>query len=76
MKLKLYAKLHDIFGKNEIILDMNFKNVGELKKFLKIYYKDIYDNLAFVVCNGKYLDDENSIQDCDEILLFPSFSGG
>ncbi|MGC8585150.1 MAG: MoaD/ThiS family protein [Thermoplasmata archaeon] len=76
MKLILFAKLHDIYGKNEIVLDERIESVSDLKKLLMERYPELYEDVSFIVCNDRYLNDSDDIHDCDEILLFPRFSGG
>ncbi|PPR47689.1 MAG: hypothetical protein CFH19_00299 [Alphaproteobacteria bacterium MarineAlpha5_Bin9] len=82
MKIIYFAWLKNITGKDqEIIKNVNLKDVKSLKKFiikkypkLKIHFEE--KNLIRVAINLKYTNINIKLNQNDEIAFFPQVSGG
>ena len=81
MKIKYFAWIKDITKKDVEILDSNYpKNIEELKKYLILMYpsleKHISKNILRYAINMEYNSKNISLQENDEIAIFPPVSGG
>ena len=79
MKIIYFAWIKDI-TKKEFELTDNISNINELKKFLiKIYpelNKHFNLNILRIAVNKEYVIDNISLNQNDEIAIFPPVSGG
>ena len=79
MKIIYFAWIKDI-TKKEFELTDNISNINELKKFLiKIYpelNKHFNQNILRIAVNKEYVIDNISLNQNDEIAIFPPVSGG
>ena len=79
MKIIYFAWIKDI-TKKEFELTDNNSNINELKKFLiKIYpelNKHFNQNILRIAVNKEYVIDNISLNQNDEIAIFPPVSGG
>ncbi len=81
MKIKYFAWIKDITKKDVEILNSNYpKNIEELKKYLILMYpsleKHISKNILRYAINMEYNSKNPSLQENDEIAVFPPVSGG
>ena len=81
MKIKYFAWIKDITKKDVDILNSNYpKNIEELKKYLILMYqsleKHISKNILRYAINMEYNSKNPSLQENDEIAVFPPVSGG
>ena len=81
MKIIYFAWVKDITKKDIEILKSNYpKNIEELKKYLILMYpsleKHITKNILRYAINMEYNSKKTSLQENDEIAVFPPVSGG
>ena len=81
MKIKYFAWIKDITKKDVEILNSNYpKNIEELKKYLILMYpsleKHISKDILRYAINMEYNSKNASLQENDEIAVFPPVSGG
>tara|TARA_B100000941_G_scaffold283875_1_gene253918 strand:- start:1804 stop:2049 length:246 start_codon:yes stop_codon:yes gene_type:complete len=81
MKIKYFAWIKDITKKDVEILNSNYpKNIEELKKYLILMYpsleKHISKDILRYAINMEYKSKNASLQENDEIAVFPPVSGG
>ena len=81
MKIKYFAWIKDITKKDVDILNSNYpKNIEELKKYLILMYpsleKHISKNILRYAITMEYNSKNISLQENDEIAIFPPVSGG
>ena len=81
MKIKYFAWIKDITKKDVEVLNSNYpKNIEELKKYLVLMYpsleKHISKDILRYAINMEYNSKNASLQENDEIAVFPPVSGG
>ena len=81
MKLKYFAWIKDITGKDHEYINENFPdNISELKKILNTSYPDLEKHLSKDVLryaiNMEYISKDQKLNSTDEIAIFPPVSGG
>ena len=80
MKIKYFAWLKDITNtENDKFDNINIKNINDLKKYIVIKYPDlkkyIDQDLLRVAVNQEYTIKNISLNENDEIAIFPPVSG-
>ncbi len=82
MKLLYFAKIREVLGKSEEILEVpqNIKTVGNLINFL-IELDDIYksafaDENFFIACDEEVVEMNFLLKNTNEIAIFPPVTGG
>ena len=82
MKILYFAKLKQLIGKSEDLIEINNKMrvidvINELKNKNSIYFNAFEDtkNIQYAV-NCEYVDNEYFVNNNDELALFPPVTGG
>ena len=82
MKILYFAKLKQLIGKSEDLIEINNKMrvidvINELKNKNSIYLNAFEDtkNIQYAV-NCEYVDNEYFVNNNDELALFPPVTGG
>lgn len=76
IKILLFANFQDIIGEKELDLDIDVKNIGELKKHLLDKYPSLDFNFVMVAVNEEYATDDTTVNSGDVIAFIPPVSGG
>ncbi len=77
VKLVSYGIVRDILKEKELTYAVQGQTIGDLKTDLMSTFPELkrLKSLRFAV-NQEYVDDTQSINDTDEIILIPPVSGG
>ena len=82
LKVKSFAILREIIGKEQITLELPRKDEGTTVADLRIRILEIYPEISAqkipvgIAVNAKIVHDKSIINDFDEIALLPPISGG
>jgi molybdopterin converting factor small subunit len=82
LKVKSFAILREIIGKEQITLQLPRKDEGTTVADLRIRILEIYPEISAqkipvgIAVNAKIVHDKSIINDFDEIALLPPISGG
>ena len=82
LKVKSFAILREIIGKEQITLQLPRKDEGTTVADLRIRILEIYPEISAqkipvgIAVNAKMVHDKSIINDFDEIALLPPISGG
>jgi molybdopterin synthase sulfur carrier subunit len=82
LKVKSFAILKEIVGKEQMTLQLPRKNEGTTvadlrRRILELYPEISAKRIPFgIAVNAEMLDDKSVINDFDEIALLPPISGG
>lgn len=77
IKVKAFGICKDIMGARELTLEMEGKNVGDLRKFLILKYPEIAKlNSLLIAVNESYSENDLPLNETDEVALIPPVSGG
>lgn len=75
IRIKFFGHLKEAFG-SELELEQTFKNIEELKTYLKSKYSQTNWEGVAVAVNKKYAEPQTRINPEDEVALIPPVSGG
>ncbi|MDQ3852929.1 MAG: MoaD/ThiS family protein [Thermoproteota archaeon] len=82
LKVKSFAILREIIGKEQITLQLPKKDEGTTVADLRIRILELYPTISAqrikmaIAINAKMTNDKSIINDFDEIALLPPISGG
>jgi len=81
MKIKYFAWLKDITNTETDTFDnIDINDINELKKYIIIKYPDlkkhIHQEVLRIAVNQEYIVENISLNENDEIAIFPPVSGG
>ena len=82
LKVKSFAILREIIGKEQITLQLPRKEEGTTVADLRIRILEVYPEISAqkipvgIAVNAKIVHDKSIIKDFDEIALLPPISGG
>jgi sulfur-carrier protein len=82
LRVKSFAILREIIGKEQITLQLPRKEEGTSVADLRIRILELYPEISAqripfgIAVNAKLVDDKSVITDFDEIALLPPVSGG
>jgi molybdopterin synthase sulfur carrier subunit len=82
LRVKSFAILREIIGKEQITLQLPRKEEGTSVVDLRIRILELYPEISAqripfgIAVNAKLVDDKSVITDFDEIALLPPVSGG
>jgi sulfur-carrier protein len=82
LRVKSFAILREIIGKEQITLQLPRKEEGTSVADLRIRILELYPEISTqripfgIAVNAKMVDDKSVITDFDEIALLPPVSGG
>jgi molybdopterin synthase sulfur carrier subunit len=82
LKVKPFAILREIMGKEQITLQLTRKDEGTTVADLRIRILELYPAISAqrikmaIAINAKMANDKSIISDFDEIALLPPISGG
>ncbi len=82
LKVKSFAVLREIIGKEQITLQLPRKDEGITVADLRIKVLELYPEISAqkipvgIAVNAKMVHDKSIINDFDEIALLPPISGG
>jgi molybdopterin converting factor small subunit len=82
LKVKSFAVLREIIGKEQITLQLPRKEEGITVADLRIKVLELYPEISAqkipvgIAVNAKMVHDKSIINDFDEIALLPPISGG
>jgi molybdopterin converting factor small subunit len=82
LKVKSFAILREIVGKEQITLQLPRKDEGTTVADLRLRILEIYPEISAqkiplgIAVNAKIVHDKSIINDFDEIALLPPISGG
>jgi molybdopterin converting factor small subunit len=82
LKVKSFAILREIIGKEQITLQLPRKEEGTTVADLRIRILEVYPEISAqkipvgIAVNAKIVHDKSIINDFDEIALLPPISGG
>jgi molybdopterin converting factor small subunit len=82
LRVKSFAILREIIGKEQITLQLPRKEEGTSVADLRIRILELYPEISAqripfgIAVNAKMVDDKSVITDFDEIALLPPVSGG
>src|SRR5439155_8309490 len=77
VKLKVFGAARDIMGGREIFLEVNGRQVRELRETLLAGYPKLKElNSLLIAVNQKYASEDLLIHENDEIAIIPPVSGG
>ena len=82
LKVKSFAILREIIGKEQITLELPRKDEGTTVADLRIRILEIYPEISAqkipvgIAVNAKIVHEKSIINDFDEIALLPPISGG
>jgi molybdopterin synthase sulfur carrier subunit len=82
LKVKPFAILREIMGKEQITLQLTRKDEGTTVADLRIRILELYPAISAqrikmaIAINAKMANDKSIINDFDEIALLPPISGG
>jgi molybdopterin converting factor small subunit len=82
LKVKSFAVLREIIGKEQITLQLPRKEEGTTVADLRIKVLELYPEISAqkipvgIAVNTKMVHDKSKINDFDEIALLPPISGG
>jgi molybdopterin synthase catalytic subunit len=77
--VRLFAGLHDLVGKRDLVLDMPAgATVGQLRDRLGIEYPAVQAMLSTLVCavDEEYVPSDHVLREGDDVALIPPISGG
>ena len=82
LKVKSFAILREIMGREQIILQLPRKDEGTTVADLRVTILELYPAISAqrivmaIAVNSKIANDKSIINDFDEIALLPPISGG
>lgn len=76
-KIKAFGITREIFGGNEVEMEVSGQTVADLRRLLAQRYPPLEGlKSLFIAVNHNYADDQTVLRETDEIAVIPPVSGG